>query len=68
MYAYVNDPVNAFDLDGKKAWTLGDVVNVADNVSSGLGVAALFGCGFCGILSAVLSVGVGAYKLTYPCL
>ncbi|WP_216093152.1 PA14 domain-containing protein [Curtobacterium sp. UCD-KPL2560] len=63
-YAYVNDPLNGLDLDGNKAWKVGDWVNLADNISSGLGVAALFGCGVCGIISSVLAVGVGVYKLS----
>ncbi|MGO4301808.1 PA14 domain-containing protein [Leifsonia sp. RAF41] len=60
-YVYPDDPINEFDLTGKAAgWDWGAV---ADDVSGALGIAALFGCGLCGAVSAGISAARGVYQI-----
>jgi RHS repeat-associated protein len=59
-YNYPNDPINGSDLTGKAGF---DWLDLLDNISGVLGVAALFGCTICGIASSAISLGVGIYKV-----
>jgi YD repeat-containing protein len=59
-YLYPNDPINKGDLNGNSGF---DWLDLLDNVSGVLGVAAMFGCTVCGVVSAVISLGVGIYKV-----
>jgi RHS repeat-associated protein len=52
------DPINCFDLDGRFAWG-----KWLDRAGAVLGVAAMFGCGPCAVISAGISLGRGIYKI-----
>jgi hypothetical protein len=58
-YVYPPDPINDADLTGRASDT-----DTLDIISGGLGIAALFGCGPCAIMAAVISVGSGLTKLS----
>lgn len=57
-YVYPTDPVNDFDLTGMFKWG-----KFLDNAAFVLGVAAIFGCGACAVVSAGISLGRGIYKI-----
>lgn len=79
-YAYPQDPINMFDLDGrwgffKSVWsgikkaasaTKKFVTNGSnwDRFGTVMGVAGMFGCGVCAGISAGISLVRGAYKLS----
>ncbi|MCW2901289.1 MAG: hypothetical protein JWO67_3554, partial [Streptosporangiaceae bacterium] len=59
-YNYPDDPINKFDLNGQFHWGAW-----IDRVNTVLGVAAMFGCAVCAGVSAAISLGRGAYKLSH---
>ncbi|WP_349885374.1 RHS repeat-associated core domain-containing protein [Microbacterium sp. WHRI 7836] len=63
-YVWPLDPVGSHDLSGKCFLLWCNVSEFADDAAGVLGVAAMFGCAVCGIVSAGISLANGIYKVS----